>query len=109
MADSNVRFRNDNETCPDGYIETCLETLPFFALVMEKWGKYSESEVEAQVAAIEDWEIGTETLQNEGFCVLENLHYSIENSLYLRMVGDYKWVVLGYSASQMEDFAELLS
>ena len=84
------------------------EDIEFIMLIMRNWAHYEESEVEALVNNIEDWELTERTLMDDGFNILENMSFVKEELVTLIKVGQGEWVVKDSSDEDMEEFVKIL-
>lgn len=93
-----------------GKIVTDLkEDIELFMLIMRKWAKYNEGEVDALINSIEDWELKELTLMTDGFGILENSYVTDGELITLIKVGEGEWVIEDYEDWQMKDFVKTLN
>jgi len=92
-----------------GKIVTDLqEDIELFTLIMRKWARYNENEIDALINSIEGWELTEHTLMTDGFDILENLYFIEGEMITLIKVGQGEWVIKDYSDEEMQEFVESL-
>ncbi len=86
-----------------GYILTSLSDVEFLRAILIGWAKYSEEEIEVQLADADEMvELTDKVLRTEGFLV--SVNNDPDTEICLIKIGKGKWVVDGMTIEEMKDF-----